>query len=676
MSDPSGGALATTPPPTTTATRSIRIADSNPLSGLQRPTNNARGQSVASSLASSVVGGGEGSVEQQSSAPIIDATHVNSSSIISQQQQQQQQQSTRIASLSMGSGGSGVGSGVGSGSGVGGAPRIEGMEQLEKFQGNYANMTEAEKRMQEEELSFYSASDNDHGDDNIWGLLSGVGGNIYEWYDFAVYGLLAAEIGAAFFPQSSKELQLVNSFGVYLAAFVMRPIGAILFGEIGDRIVGRKHALVFSILLITIPSVLMGMLPGFDTWGYTAPILLVILRMLQGLSVGGQLAGSYVLSIEQSSAKNRGFRGSVCDASSVGGFLLASLVISCVRFSCTAEQVDQWAWRLPFLFSLLLAPILFHVVNQTEESKLWTERSDQKETEDHIREVEIGNNSRPAIFDLMASPFRRRQLSGMIGLLSSTTGTFYILFLWTPVYLSELKGYMTQAHADSMNVMIVTTYIVFLLLAGRASDSFPHRKDLMFIGLPGLIVACPVMFSMFESEQWWGFFIGQILLAACLAMVNGGMAAFEVELWMSDPTLSYTGVAVGHNMAATLFGGTMPLVATALYYKSVDLVNVDEMYPDFFNTLVPKMLPGLYISLLGMLSLCCIGCFVKHPHDVRTGGPQLQAAVKEENRKFKATLKAKAKKKRKKNMEQQLQNMNSGGHIDGGTSEYRPPTIT
>jgi MHS family proline/betaine transporter-like MFS transporter len=132
-----------------------------------------------------------------------------------------------------------------------------------------------------------------------------------------VYGLLAVEIGATFFPQSSKELQLVNSFGVYLAAFIMRPIGAILFGEIGDRIVGRKHALVFSILLITIPSILMGVLPGYDTWGYISPVLLVLLRMMQGLSVGGQLAGSYVLSIEQSSAKSRGFRGSVCDASSV-----------------------------------------------------------------------------------------------------------------------------------------------------------------------------------------------------------------------------------------------------------------------------------------------------------------------------------------------------------------------
>ena len=136
-------------------------------------------------------------------------------------------------------------------------------------------------------------------------------------YDFAVYGLLAPEIGSAFFPQSSQKLQLLSSFGVYLAAFLMRPAGAILFGEMGDRIVGRRHALILSILLITIPSILMGCLPTYETWGAFSAFLLVILRMLQGLSVGGQLAGSYVLSIEQSSSKTRGFRGSICDASSV-----------------------------------------------------------------------------------------------------------------------------------------------------------------------------------------------------------------------------------------------------------------------------------------------------------------------------------------------------------------------
>ena len=351
--------------------------------------------------------------------------------------------------------------------------------------------------------------------------------------------------------------------------------------------------------------------------------------------------------------------------------MLASLVTTCVRFSFTSDQVDAWAWRLPFLFSLLLAPILFHVVNQTEESKFWAERNEQKETEDQVREAEVDSNQSPAIFDLMASPFCRRQLAGMVGLLSATTSTFYILFLFCPLYLSELKGCMTQKHADSMNFAVVATYIVMLLLAGQASDKFPHRKDLMCIGLPGLIVACPVMFSMFESESWWGIFLGQVLLASCLALVNGGMAALEVELWMADPTLSFTGVAVGHNLAATLFGGTMPLVATGLYYKSIALVNTDEMYPNFFNTLLPEMLPGFYISILGLVSLFCLTCVVKHPHDVRTGSPKLQAAVHEENRKFKASIKKK--KKQRKNMEAQLESMDM--NIDDN-SDYLPPAIT
>eukprot|EP00532_Pseudo-nitzschia_australis_P010847 CAMPEP_0168241116 /NCGR_PEP_ID=MMETSP0140_2-20121125/22610_1 /TAXON_ID=44445 /ORGANISM="Pseudo-nitzschia australis, Strain 10249 10 AB" /LENGTH=568 /DNA_ID=CAMNT_0008175919 /DNA_START=119 /DNA_END=1825 /DNA_ORIENTATION=- len=565
-------------------------SSSNPAAGLPRPSNNARGNGLA--------------VPQ--TAPMIDATIIGKSH-------------ERRPSKA----------------------RIEGMDKLsiDKDNSDYANLTEAERQMREEELSFYSASDNDHGDDNIWGLLSGVGGNIYEWYDFAVYGLLASEIGACFFPQSSKELQLVNSFGV-------------------------------SILLITIPSVLMGILPGYETFGWISPILLVLLRMLQGLSVGGQLAGSYVLSIEQSSPRNRGFRGSICDASSVGGFLLASLVTTSVRFSCTKEQVDAWAWRLPFLFSLLLAPILYHVVSQTEESKFWSERNEQKEIEEQVREAEadIDGHSKPAIMDLLESPFRRRQLAGMIGLLSATTSTFYVLFLFCPVYLSELKGLMTQAHADSMNVAVVGTYIVLLILSGQFSDRFPHRRDLMCIGLPGLIVACPIMFGLFETESWWGIFVGQVLLAVCLAMVNGGMAALEVEMWMADPTMSFTGVAVGHNTAATLFGGTMPLVATGLYYKSITLVNPDEMYPTFFNTLVPQMLPGFYISFLGMISLFCVSYIVKHPHDVRTGSPRLKAAVLEENRKFKQkNLQAK---KRKKNLEAQLEKY-SDDNVD-----YLPPSIT
>lgn len=342
---------------------------------------------------------------------------------------------------------------------------------------------------------------------------------------------------------------------------------------------------------------------------------------------------------------------------------MASLVTSCVRWSLTKEQVDAWGWRLPFLFSLLLAPLLYHVVSQTEESKHWEERADQKETEEEIREAE--GETRPAIYDLLSSPFRRRQLSGMIGVLSATTSTFYILFLWTPVYLSELRGLMTQAHADTMNFTVVAIYICFLITCGKLSDMFPHRMDLMRIGLPGIIAACPVMFALFETETWWGFFLGQILLAACLSMINGGMASYEVEMWMADPTLSFTGVAVGHNVAATLFGGTMPLMATFLYYKSQELIDEGGGEDDFIHYLLPRMLPGLYISVLGCVSLVCVSFVVKHPHDVRTGAPKLRAAVQAENRKFRAKLDAK--KKKKKNLEEEL------GDND---TEYLPPQIT
>lgn len=328
---------------------------------------------------------------------------------------------------------------------------------------------------------------------------------------------------------------------------------------------------------------------------------------------------------------------------------MASAVTSSVRFALTNQQVISWGWRIPFWFSLLLAPMLYYVVRNTEESKFWAERSEQKETEQLIRESEESN--RPAVLDLLDSPFRRRQLAGMVGTLSAVSSSFYILFLWTPVYLSELRGLMTEADADLMNFVVVGCYIFFILLAGKASDSFPHRMDLIRIGLPGIIIGCPTMFGMFESESWWGYLFGQLQFGACLSLVQGCMAAWEVELWMADPTLSFTGVAVGHNVSSTLFGGTMPLVATFLFYRAKAMS--DEYSDDFLHNLLPRLIPGFYISCLGLISLYCISFVVRHPHDVRIGDYNLRAVVEQENRKFKQAVASK--KKRRLSVQEQLE---------------------
>lgn len=319
--------------------------------------------------------------------------------------------------------------------------------------------------------------------------------------------------------------------------------------------------------------------------------------------------------------------------------MLASAVTTFTRSVLTKDQVDEWGWRCPFLFSLLLAPALYKIVSNTEESKLWAERSEQKETEKIIRENE--NNDTPAVVELFSSPFRRRQLVGMIGVLSAVTSSFYTLFLWTPVYLSELRGIMREKDADLLNFFVVSVHILFLLLAGKLSDTFPHRMDLVRIGLPGVIITAPVMFGMFESESWIGYVIAQLQFGFCLSCVQGCMASWEVELWMADPTLSFTGVAVGHNIAATAFGGTMPLVATALFYAGENLAVDIESEP-----LWPRLLPGLYISILGCVALYCISFVVRHPHDVRTGDHKLREAVERENKKFKEAQKMKNKKKK------------------------------
>jgi hypothetical protein len=194
-------------------------------------------------------------------------------------------------------------------------------------------------------------------------------------------------------------------------------------------------------------------------------------------------------------------------------------------------------------------------------------------------------------------------------------------------------------------------YIIFILCAGKLSDKFPHRMDLFRIGLPGIIVGAPAMFAIFESESVIGYLLGQVMFAFCLALVEGGKVAWEVELWMADPTLSFTGVAIGHNVAATVFGGTMPLVATFLFYRA------NKMEALAGDALWPRMLPGLYITFLGCISFYCISNVVRHPHDIRTGGTKLKAAVERENIRFEELKQKKKKKRKQKLLEDQL----SGG---------------
>lgn len=399
---------------------------------------------------------------------------------------------------------------------------------------------------------------------------------------------------------------------------------------------GRKYTLIASIILITAPSIMMGILPGYEVWGILSPILLILLRMMQGLSVGGQLAGSYVLSIEQSSANSRGFRGAVCDASSTFGFLLASMAATLVRNVWSDEQVDAWAWRVPFWFSLVLAPVLYYVIDNVEESKAWEDNEDktttttqteeknekQKYAETPQHQCDQKSEKSLAIIDLFRSPFHTRQVWGMIFYLSTTMTAFFLLYVWIPVYLSELRGLLSQADAMLLNMLTVSFHIPMLVINGRWSDTFYHRKHLLRIGICGTIVAAPVMMYMFESvdSSFVGLLIAQLLMALCVSMMHGSNGAYEVESWMADPALTFTGVAVSHNLSACIFGGSMPLIGTYLVYLADDQISEHGMSShDSIGYYLWRMLPGFYISIFGFISLYCVSYVIRHPHDPHTG---------------------------------------------------------
>src|SRR5690242_1534364 len=184
-------------------------------------------------------------------------------------------------------------------------------------------------------------------------IAAGTVGNVMEWYDFSAYGYFAATIGRRFFPSADATTSLIAAFGVFAAGFLMRPLGGVVFGHIGDR-VGRKAALTISVLAMAVPTFLIGVLPDYATLGPAAAVLLVVLRMIQGLSVGGEYTTSIVFLVEGAGQKHRGFAGSWSGFGAVGGILLGSAGGALVTVTLSPAEVASWGWRLPFFAGLFV----------------------------------------------------------------------------------------------------------------------------------------------------------------------------------------------------------------------------------------------------------------------------------------------------------------------------------
>ncbi len=410
-------------------------------------------------------------------------------------------------------------------------------------------------------------------------LAAGMIGNVMEWYDFAVYGYFAATMGRQFFPLDNPTNSLIASFSVFAAGMLMRPLGGMLFGHIGDRI-GRKPALTLSVLAMAIPTFLIGLLPGYATLGILAPILLTALRMIQGLSVGGEYTTSVVFLVESSPIHRRGFAGSWSTFGSVAGILLGSAIGALVTATLPVEAVDHWAWRVPFLVGLLVGLLGLYIRNQIPEPP-----------------KPEGYTSSPPVWQSLRSHWRIMLQVG--GLTAVNSVAFYVAFVFLVTYM-QWVGSLTEAIALEINTINMAVVLALCPLSGWLADQV-GRKPMTMIGTVGLLVlSMPIFWLLHHPSEVWNF-IGQLLFAILIGL---SASVFPVLMVETTPhAVRCSVVSVGYNLCVGLMGGLAPVGATWLIsmtgndYAPVILLIGGALVTFFVLIRLPETMPPRAVEL-------------------------------------------------------------------------------
>ena len=387
-------------------------------------------------------------------------------------------------------------------------------------------------------------------------VAASMAGTIVEWYEFFLYATAASLVfGTFFFPNAGTQLDgIIAAFLTYAVGFVARPIGGIVFGQIGDRL-GRKHTLQVTIILVGVATFLMGCLPGFTTIGYWAPALLVALRFIQGFAVGGEWGGAVLLVAEHSPEKSRGFWSSWPQAAVPMGNLLATLVLLTMSWILPNDQFLSWGWRVAFWLSALIVVIGYYIRSHVNEAPIFLEARAQVEAE---KAVSYGVTE-------VLKKYPRGVLQAM-GLRFAENILYYIIVSFSIVYLVTVHKYNTS---QLLLALLIAHGVHFLVIpqVGRLSDHF-GRKPVYLIGAVLGATWAFFAFPMFDTLNPVVIVLA-ITIGLCFhAFMYAGQPAIMSEMF---PTrMRYSGVSLGYQVTSILAGSLAPIIATALLqqYKS------------------------------------------------------------------------------------------------------------
>lgn len=374
-------------------------------------------------------------------------------------------------------------------------------------------------------------------------------GNFVEWFDYAAYGYLATIIAAVFFPSENALVGLMSAYAVFALSFIVRPIGGIFWGYIGDKY-GRRPALSWSILIMTLSTTCIAFLPSYQSIGLAAPGLLLLLRIIQGFSASGEYAGASAFLAEYAPKHQRGFYTSLVPASTSAGLLLGSLMVAGMYAYMSTEFLHTWGWRIPFLLAAPLGLIGRYIRLRLEETPEFAQYQEQH------------HEKNTPIVELFRHHRRPMLIAFCVACLNAVA--FYMILSYMPTYLSTELG-MDKTESFLSATLSLVAYIGFIFFSGKISDKLGRKMMLILASIVFVLGTIP-LFSALQGAAFAGIVLIQIAFGFILALNDGSLPALLSEIFPTD--VRYSGFAFTFNSANALLGGTAPLFATWLIQET------------------------------------------------------------------------------------------------------------
>ncbi|MES2134595.1 MAG: MFS transporter [Bacteroidota bacterium] len=379
-------------------------------------------------------------------------------------------------------------------------------------------------------------------------IVGGSIGNLVEWYDWYAYSAFSLYFSGAFFPKQDTTAQLLNTAGIFAVGFLMRPIGGWLFGGLADRI-GRKQAMTLSVLLMSLGSLLIALTPSYNSIGVMAPIMLLLARLLQGLSVGGEYGVSATYLSEMATENRRGFYSSFQYVTLVGGQLIAlGIQLILQKFILTEEELHAWGWRIPFVIGAILAIIALYL------------RKNLHETDAFEAQKEKQTDKKGTVRELLKHP---KAVLTVVGLTLGGTLAFYTYTNYMQKFLVNTV-HLSKGESTFISFISLLIFVMLQPAFGALSDKIGRKPLLISFGILGSVFTVPLLTALGNTQsQWTAFF----LLMAALLIVSGYTsinAVVKAELFPAQ--IRALGVGLPYALTVAIFGGTAEYIA--LWFKN------------------------------------------------------------------------------------------------------------